>query len=192
MTITPEDITGGKSKFSATNPANNKSTPSLIESFLTGLMKKPNPPEKELYLGDKPPVNSSEIEGIIDRKSVIDIAKTLTDKVPEKLLVRICDAIFNDGISMPALQKISSMRLEEEVFAEAASILSTAGLSVSPLPMDNVEALVAVSRALLRYIHTHHLTKTVHSVMRKLSKLLLWLGALRRKYRLIFAVLNQF
>lgn len=155
MTLTPEDITGQR-KYSATNPANDKTRPTLMQQFLSGLMNKPNPPDKELYLGDKPPENAAEVEGIIDRKSVLDIAQTLTNRVPERILVRVCDAVFNDGISMQALQKIASMKLEEEVFAEAAGILRTAGLSTSPLPMENVEAVVAVSRALLQYVSTHH------------------------------------
>lgn len=156
MTLAPEDITGGKSKLSATNPANDKSAPTLIESFLTGLMKKPNPPEKELYLGDKPPVNSSEIEGIIDRKSVIDIAKKLTNRVSEDILIRICDAVFNDGIAMDALKKIAAMDSSEETLKETYDILSSAKLLRDPLPIEHTEAVIVIGRALLQYIHTHH------------------------------------
>lgn len=154
MTITPEDITGAK--VSATNPANDKSAPSLMEKFLTGLMSKPNPPEKELYLGDKPPVNSSEIEGIIDRKSVIDIAKKLTNRVSEDILIRICDAVFNDGIAMDALKKIAAMDSSEETLKETYDILSSAKLLRDPLPIEHTEAVIVIGRALLQYIHTHH------------------------------------
>lgn len=185
MTLTPEDITGQKSKCKycgssdqlkpgvfacghcrhcgalgtcAHSSMDPRKTPvsSRLENFLTGLMSKPNPSDKELYLGDKPPDNAAEVEGMIDRQSVVDIAKTLTDRVSEKLLIRVCDAVFNDGVSIQTLQKIASMKLEEEVFAEAASILRTAGLCTSPLPMENVEAVVGIARALLQYVNTHH------------------------------------
>lgn len=180
MTFSPEDITGQKTKckycdgnpeqcghcklcgaigfcrHSSLNPKNNKSLPSLMEGFLSGLMSKPDPPDEELYLGDKPPANDARVRGIIDRQSVVDIAKKLDHKISEKLLIRICDAIFNDGIAMDTLQKIAGMSLEEEVYQEAHTILQAANLVQAPLPVETVEALVAVARALLQHVMTHH------------------------------------
>lgn len=156
MTFSAEDITG-KRTSSAMDPKKDKSLPSRLETFLTGLMSKPSPPDKELYLGDKPPDNDAEVEGIIDRKSVVDIAKGMAgDRVSESLLIRICDAVFNDGIAMDSLKKIAAMDSSDEALKETYDILQTAKLLREPLPIEHTEAVITVCRALLQYVMTHH------------------------------------
>lgn len=156
MTLTPEDITGQK-KYSATNSANDKASPTLMQQFLSKLMDKPNPPDKELYLGDKPPENDATVRGFIDRKSVLDIAKKLTDRVPDDILVRVCDTVFNDGISLVALEKIAALTLSDDTYQEVVEILDSAKLlNGRPILTEHTEAVVAIARALVQYIYTHH------------------------------------
>lgn len=147
----------GTCRHSSTNPKNDRSIPSRLESFLTGLMSKPNPPEKELYLGDKPPDNDAEVESFIDRKSVVDIAKAMVgDRVSESLLIRICDAVFNDGIAIDTLKRIAAMDSSDETLKETYDILEAAKLLREPLPIEHTEAVISVCRALLQYVMTHH------------------------------------
>lgn len=109
MTLSPEDITGQKAKckycgspdqispgvfacghcrycgalgtctHSSMDPRKT-SVSSRLENFLTGLMSKPNPPDKDAYIGEKPPDNDAYVRGIIDRQSVVDIAKKMTNR----------------------------------------------------------------------------------------------------------------
>lgn len=146
----------GTCQHSSLNPKNYKALPSRLESFLTGLMSKPNPPDKELYFGVKPPDSDPEVEGIVDRNSVLDIAKKMTDRVSEDLLIRVCDAVFNEGISMDTLQKIAAMNTEDEVLIEVANILESAKLLRHPIPVEHTEAVIIITRSLLQFVMTHH------------------------------------
>jgi hypothetical protein len=149
----PEDIVGGK-RHSAYDPKNDKAVPALVEELLGGIIK-PNPPEKEFYVGDKPHAADAIIEGIVERKTIIEEAKRHHFKVSDEKLQRVTDAIFNHGFSMAKLQKLAVMDSTSDTIETIQEILETA--SVTGLPtVEDVEAVAVVSRAILHYFMTHH------------------------------------
>jgi hypothetical protein len=140
------------------DPARTKAEIPRIEKFLNKLMEKPNPREEEFFIGDRPPNNDAYARGVIDRKSIVNIALTMTNRVSEEILIRVCDSMFNDGISIDALKEISALEISDNSLHEVQSVLESAKLIEDgpPVALEKVEAVVTISRAILRYLMTHH------------------------------------
>jgi hypothetical protein len=149
------DITGAGPKFSR----------SYTEDLLDGVVK-PNPPDKEIFIGKKPTVEQGVLDAIADRRAVVDEALRHTDRVSRELLQQITDFFFNEGYTLDALQELATLKTNGETLAKFTEVLG----EISPGKMANiehVEGVAAVARAILSLTMTHHRTEVELPTSRK-------------------------
>ena len=149
------DITGAGPKFSR----------SYTEDLLDAVVK-PNPPDKEIFVGKKATPEQAILDVIADRRAVVDEALRHTDRVSRELLTRITDFIFNDGYSLQRVGELASLKTTGDNLSKFTEILG----EISPGKMANiehVEGVAAVARAILSLTMTHHRTEVELPTSRK-------------------------
>lgn len=142
-------------KISAANPAKIRAVPSYMEDIINKVSGVA-PAENKLYIGDKPEPGAV-IEGIMDRRKIVETAATLTDRVSVDRLKRFADAIFNDGFSLEQIKGMAVLDIGPQTLDVVSEVFDSAAISNPTI--EDAEAISAISRAILRHVMTHHKDK---------------------------------
>ena len=139
-------------KVSAYDPGKVRAIPSYVEDAIAKVCGV-NPPDKEIFIGRKPGPDAV-IDAILDRKKIIEIALTLTDRVSEDRLKRYVDAIVNDGFAVRDIEKIAVLDVSKGTTDRVSEIFESAGVEFPTI--EDAEGVASVARAILRHMMTHH------------------------------------
>jgi hypothetical protein len=152
MKVSANDITGAgqpEHKHSAYNPAKQKAVPSYVQDVIDKLSTPM--PDEEIFAGPEPNPRDKVVTALAERVKIVNDARTLTDRVSREKLSRICDTMLNDGYNMQILKRFAVLDTSPETLAAIREIFE----DNATLPTEeDVEAVAAVSRAVLRHIYT--------------------------------------
>ena len=142
-------------KHSAKNPYKREpAVPSYVEDAINKVLNvRQVLPEKEFFIGPQPGADA-QIEAILDRKQIVETARTLTDRVSPERIQRYADVFFNDGFNIETIKKIAVLDTSRATTDAVSDIIDSAGVEFPTI--DDAEAIAYVARSILKHVMTHH------------------------------------
>lgn len=150
--IGAQDILGGKK--TAANPQNEKLRPSRLEELL-GKVVQTNPPKEDIFVGTKRSDSEDFLEVLFEREKIFAAATASTNKVTRAVIEQIGNALFNQGYSLSDFKKFAALDSSPQTITTLVEFFQLADINRIP-NIEDIEAIKAVSRAIVVYVTTHH------------------------------------